>query len=149
MTSHQRVRVGACLSLSGAFARFGAQAARGLETWQSLDGAADLVVEDDRSDPGTLEAALRYVAPRCDVLLGPYSTRLMRAARRLAAREGGGPGHRDAVRCLPDQPARWRPAGARYGARPLDRRRTGAHPAEQDGRQLNDRAPIQVPVADG
>jgi ABC-type branched-subunit amino acid transport system substrate-binding protein len=84
----RRLRVGACLSLSGRYARFGRQAARGLDVWRSLDGAADLIVEDDRSDPRTLEAALPWVAARCDVLLGPYSTRLTRAAGRLAAGAG-------------------------------------------------------------
>lgn len=84
----RRVRVGACLSLTGRYARFGTQAARGLEAWRSLDGAADLIVEDDRSDPRSLESALRRVAPRCDVLLGPYSTQLMRTAGRVAADAG-------------------------------------------------------------
>jgi len=79
------LRVGACLSLSGKYARFGTQAARGLEAWQSLDGAAELIVEDDKSDPGTLETVLRRVAPQCDVLLGPYSTQLMRTAGRVSA----------------------------------------------------------------
>jgi hypothetical protein len=84
----RRVRVGACLSLTGRYARFGTQAARGLEAWRSLDGAADLIVEDDRSDPRSLESALRRVAPRCDVFLGPYSTQLMRTAGRMAADVG-------------------------------------------------------------
>jgi ABC-type branched-subunit amino acid transport system substrate-binding protein len=82
------LRVGACLSLSGRFARFGRQAARGLEAWRSLDGAVDLVVEDDRSDPATLEAMLPLVARRCDLLLGPYSTQLMRRAGRVASEAG-------------------------------------------------------------
>jgi ABC-type branched-subunit amino acid transport system substrate-binding protein len=83
-----RLRVGACLSLSGRYARFGRQAAWGLDVWRSLDGAADLIVEDDRSDPRTLEHALPRVAARCDVLLGPYSTRLTREAGRIAAGAG-------------------------------------------------------------
>lgn len=83
-----RLRVGACLSLSGRYARFGRQAAWGLEVWRSLDGAADLIVDDDRSDPRTLEHALPRVAARCDVLLGPYSTRLTREAGRMAAGAG-------------------------------------------------------------
>jgi len=82
------LRIGACLSLSGKFAQFGRQAAQGLETWRSLDGAADLVLEDDCSDRKTLEAALPGVAARCDILLGPYSTQLMRAAGRMAAEAG-------------------------------------------------------------
>ena len=86
MGSH--LRVGACLSLSGKFARFGRQAALGLEVWRSLDGDAELVIEDDESDRRTLEAALPDVAAKCDLLLGPYSTILMRAAGRIAADAG-------------------------------------------------------------
>jgi ABC-type branched-subunit amino acid transport system substrate-binding protein len=78
------LRIGACLSLSGRFAQFGRQAARGLEAWRSLDGTADIVIEDDHSDRRTLEAVLPGVAARCDILLGPYSTQLMRAAGRMA-----------------------------------------------------------------
>ena len=83
-----RLRVGACLSLSGRFAQFGRQAALGLEAWRSLDGNAELVIEDDRSDRQALEAALPSVAARCDVLLGPYSTVLARAAGRVASDSG-------------------------------------------------------------
>jgi hypothetical protein len=82
------LRIGACLSLSGKFAQFGRQAAQGLEAWRSLDGAADIVVEDDRSDRRTLESVLPGVAAHCDILLGPYSTQLMRAAGRMAADSG-------------------------------------------------------------
>jgi len=83
-----QLRIGACLSLSGKFARFGRQAALGLETWRLLDGAAELVIEDDASDRRTLELALPGVAARCDILLGPYSTVLMHAAVRVAADSG-------------------------------------------------------------
>jgi hypothetical protein len=83
------LRIGACLSLSGKFAQFGRQAARGLEAWRSLDGTADILVEDDHSDRRTLEAVLPGIAARCDILLGPYSTQLMRAAGRIAAESGG------------------------------------------------------------
>jgi Periplasmic binding protein len=83
-----QLRIGACLSLSGKFARFGRQAALGLEAWRSLDGSAELVIEDDASDRRTLEAALPDMAARCDILLGPYSTVLMRAAGRIAADSG-------------------------------------------------------------
>lgn len=82
------MRVGACLSLSGKFARFGRQAARGLETWRHLDGAAELVIEDDRSDRRALETSLRDVAARSDIMLGPYSTYLARAAGQIAAGSG-------------------------------------------------------------
>ena len=80
-----RLRIGACLSLSGRFAQFGRQAALGLEAWRSLDRTADVIVEDDKSDRRTLEALLPGVVARCDILLGPYSTILMRAAGRIAA----------------------------------------------------------------
>jgi len=83
-----QLRIGACLSLSGRFAQFGQQALRGLEAWHSLDGGAELLAENDRSDRRTLEAALPEVARRCDLLLGPYSTVLMRAAGRMAAEAG-------------------------------------------------------------
>lgn len=78
------LRVGTCLSLTGRFSRFGVQAAHGLEAWRLLDGAAEVVVEDDGSDPARVEACLRAVAGRCDLLLGPYSTQLMRVASRIA-----------------------------------------------------------------
>jgi hypothetical protein len=86
VTAH--LRIGACLSLTGKFARFGRQAAAGLEAWRSLTGHAELIIEDDRSDRHALAAALPGVAARCDLLLGPYSTVLMRAAGRLAAEYG-------------------------------------------------------------
>jgi hypothetical protein len=82
------LRIGACLSLSGRFAQFGRQAAQGLETWRALDGTADILIEDDGSDRRMLEAVLPGVAAHCDILLGPYSTQLMRAAGRMAAESG-------------------------------------------------------------
>ncbi|MGH3841643.1 MAG: ABC transporter substrate-binding protein [Pseudonocardiaceae bacterium] len=78
------LRVGACLSLTGRYSRFGGQAAAGLEAWRVLDGRAELVVRDDGSDPARVEACLRALADSCDLLLGPYSTQLMRAASRVA-----------------------------------------------------------------
>lgn len=83
-----RLRVGACLSLSGRFAPFGRQAARGLEVWASLDGAADVLIKDDASEVRQLQALLPDVAANCDLLLGPYSTVLMRAAGDIAAETG-------------------------------------------------------------
>jgi ABC-type branched-subunit amino acid transport system substrate-binding protein len=79
------LRLGACLSLSGAYARFGAQAASGLEAWRSLGSDVEVVVEDDRSDPVRLARAIRELAPRCDLMLGPYSTGLVRAAAGVVA----------------------------------------------------------------
>jgi ABC-type branched-subunit amino acid transport system substrate-binding protein len=82
------LRIGACLSLTGKFGKFGQQAAHGLAAWRSMGAPVDLVIEDDRSDRGMLEAALPGLANRCDLLLGPYSTALMRTAGRLAADHG-------------------------------------------------------------
>jgi hypothetical protein len=57
--------------------------------WRELeDGRVTLTVADDRSDPRVLAAALPGVARGCDLLLGPYSTGLMRVAGRLAAERG-------------------------------------------------------------
>ncbi len=76
-----RLRFGACLSLTGRYGRFGRQAANGLMAWQRLVGADVAVeIEDDESDPETFVPRLARVASRCDLLLGPYSTELMRAA---------------------------------------------------------------------
>ena len=82
------LRIGACLSLTGKFGKFGQQAAQGLAAWRSLGAPVDLVIEDDRSDRGTVEATLPGLASRCDLLLGPYSTALMRTAGKLAADQG-------------------------------------------------------------
>jgi branched-chain amino acid transport system substrate-binding protein len=75
------LRLGACLSLTGRYGRFGRQAAHGLKVWQQLAGDdVEIEVEDDGSDPEAFAARFRRVASRCDVLLGPYSTQLMREA---------------------------------------------------------------------
>lgn len=79
--------VGACLSLSGRYAKFGRQCGLGLRTWRNLTSDVELVVEDDQSDPRTLEIALPRLARRCDLLLGTYSTHLMRTAGRLAVEQ--------------------------------------------------------------
>jgi branched-chain amino acid transport system substrate-binding protein len=83
-----RIRVGACLSLSGRYERFGSQAARALDVWRELDGQADLVIEDDQSDPRVLEKTLPRLADESDVLLSPYSTQLVRAAAAMASAHG-------------------------------------------------------------
>lgn len=80
----RRWRLGACLSLTGKYARFGSQAAHALRAWHALDGGAEILVEDDGSDPARVASILRALAGRCEVLLGPYSTQLMRAASRVA-----------------------------------------------------------------
>ncbi len=78
------LRLGASLSLTGRHARFGRQAAAALDLWRTWDDAADLIIEDDRSDPREAAAILERIATCCDVLLGPYSTQLMRAAGDVA-----------------------------------------------------------------
>ncbi len=81
-----RLRLGMCLSLSGRYARFGRQAANGLKTWRALCGRdVHLSVEDDGSDPARVGDAIRRAAGSCDLLLGPYSTQLMREAGRAMA----------------------------------------------------------------
>jgi ABC-type branched-subunit amino acid transport system substrate-binding protein len=82
------LRIGACLSLTGKFGKFGQQAAHGLAAWRSMGAPVELVIEDDRSDHRTVEATLPWLARRCDLLLGPYSTALMRTAGKLAADQG-------------------------------------------------------------
>lgn len=83
-----RLRVGACLSLTGRFERFGRQAALGLGLWSELDAAVELVIEDDRSDVRVLEERFPGVLASCDVVLGPYSTWLTRKAGDIAAESG-------------------------------------------------------------
>ncbi|WP_406311323.1 ABC transporter substrate-binding protein [Streptosporangium sp. NBC_01639] len=80
--------IGVCLSLSGKHARFGTQARLGLEIWHASNSTLDLVVADDQSDPVVLQASLRRLSDRCDILLGPYSTQLMRKAGNIAAELG-------------------------------------------------------------
>src|SRR5215469_5484856 len=79
-----RLRVGACLSLTGKYSRFGRQASHALEVWRDLDRDAELVLEDDGSDRVRLTDRLAGIADRCDLLLGPYSSQLTRAAARMA-----------------------------------------------------------------
>jgi ABC-type branched-subunit amino acid transport system substrate-binding protein len=83
-----RLRLGACLSLTGKFARFGHQAAAALRVWQSMEGNIDLAIEDDESDPRIVKRLLSWIADRSDVLLGPYATNLTRAASNVAADNG-------------------------------------------------------------
>jgi ABC-type branched-subunit amino acid transport system substrate-binding protein len=79
------LRLGAVLSLTGRFARFGVQAAHGLECWRELTDGVEVVIEDDRGDPATVRRQLDTVSRQCNLLLGPYSTILMRAAAEAAA----------------------------------------------------------------
>jgi len=82
-----RLRAGACLSLTGRFAPFGQQAANGLRLWADTYGA-DLTIVNDDSDPQVLTQHLPAVANEVDLLFGPYSTVLMRAAVPIAESTG-------------------------------------------------------------
>ena len=54
------------------------------KVWRELAGGdVELEIDDDGSDPGRLGEALTRVAGRSDLLLGPYSTLLMREAGRV------------------------------------------------------------------
>jgi ABC-type branched-subunit amino acid transport system substrate-binding protein len=86
----RRVRLGACLSLTGRYGRFGRQAANGLAAWRRLAGGdVDLELEDDASDLEQFAARFQQVAARCDLVLGPYSTQLMRQAAEAMSEIGG------------------------------------------------------------
>jgi hypothetical protein len=56
--------------------------------WAAADGGVGLRIEDDASDVRMLQAVLPGVAAHSDLLLGPYSTVLMRAAGDMAAEAG-------------------------------------------------------------
>jgi ABC-type branched-subunit amino acid transport system substrate-binding protein len=75
------------LSLSGRFARFGTEAANGLRLWAEEAGT-ELTIVDDRSDPDELRRRLSSIALEVDLLFGPYSTVLTRAAVPIAERSG-------------------------------------------------------------
>lgn len=81
------LRAGACLSLTGRFAQFGRQAADGLRLAADEFGL-DLAVLDDRSDPAVITELLPDLAARTDLLFGPYSTVLIRAAVPVARQSG-------------------------------------------------------------
>lgn len=78
---------GACLSLTGRFALFGTQAANGLRLWADTSGV-QLTIVDDASEPAVLTERLTELAPAVDVLLGPYSTLLMKSAVPVAEQAG-------------------------------------------------------------
>ncbi|MBO0838829.1 MAG: hypothetical protein J2P28_25385, partial [Actinobacteria bacterium] len=80
--------MGACLSLSGRYAPFGRQAAAGLEAWRRLREGVELLIVDDGSEPARVRAGLRELSTRSDLLLGPYSTLLARAAAEEAGELG-------------------------------------------------------------
>lgn len=83
------MRLGACLSLTGRYARFGRQAAAGLRAWRAASRVdVDLRVDDDASEPGQVAGCLLQLASHCDLVLGPYSSQLMRAAAKVLPEAG-------------------------------------------------------------
>jgi ABC-type branched-subunit amino acid transport system substrate-binding protein len=78
---------GACLSLTGRFAPFGRQAADGLRLWAE-QSSLDLTIVDDESEAEVLTERLPAVAASTDLLFGPYSTVLLRAALPIADAAG-------------------------------------------------------------
>ena len=81
-----RLRVGACLSLTGRFGRFGRQAAHGLMAWQLLtDAEVEFQIEDDGSDPDQFSARIRSCGVSQRPASGPYWTQLMREAGQAIA----------------------------------------------------------------
>jgi ABC-type branched-subunit amino acid transport system substrate-binding protein len=83
------MRLGACLSLTGRYARFGQQAAAGLRAWRAASGLdVELRVDDDASEPGHVAGCMLQLASSCDVVLGPYSSQLMRAAAKVLPEAG-------------------------------------------------------------
>lgn len=80
-----RLKLGAALSLRGSYGRFGTAAALGLKAWASTRPEVTIAVEDDESDPRLVRPALRRLWQSCDLLLGPYSTQLMREAGAFAS----------------------------------------------------------------
>ncbi len=65
---------------------FGRQAAAGLRAWADVRGVA-LRIEDDRSLPGESARLAVALAPRCDLMFGPYGSGCGRAvAEAMAAR---------------------------------------------------------------
>jgi hypothetical protein len=78
------VRVAVAPALSGRYAFAGRPAAEALSAWASWAGV-DLEVVDGTSDPAAAARATRALAPRCDLLLGPYGSGHVRAAARALA----------------------------------------------------------------
>jgi hypothetical protein len=80
------IRAAAALALSGRYSGPGRQAAAGLTAWAARAGAR-LTIEDDRSDPARSAALTLELAPRADLLFGPYGSGPARAvAEALAGR---------------------------------------------------------------
>ncbi len=51
-------RIGAVLSVTGRFARFGNQAARGLRVWSAMTDGAEVIITDDGGDPARVAPAM-------------------------------------------------------------------------------------------
>ena len=81
-----RARAAAALALSGRYAFGGRQAAQGLQAWAHHTGVR-LTIVDATSDPARTARCVGTLAPRHDLLFGPYASGPMRAVQRLLAGE--------------------------------------------------------------
>src|SRR6266511_2180308 len=109
------------LDRSGPFALQGAQAAAGLEHWADEAGVRLVAVDDRGSRAAAIEAYATWVQQGVELLLGPYSSGLVRAvapavcgAGRLLWNHGGSAD--DLARpglASPPAPACWPPAASR------------------------------------
>jgi ABC-type branched-subunit amino acid transport system substrate-binding protein len=75
------------LGLTGPFRRQGADAARGVQLWAQAAGVGLTLADDRGAKQAAAEAYAAWVG-RVDLLLGPYSSGLVRAVAPLAARAG-------------------------------------------------------------
>jgi ABC-type branched-subunit amino acid transport system substrate-binding protein len=75
------------LSLTGPFARQGTEAAEGVRLWADTAGVA-LTLVDDAGSAATAAEAYRHWVDSIDLLLGPYSSGLVRAIAPLASDAG-------------------------------------------------------------
>jgi ABC-type branched-subunit amino acid transport system substrate-binding protein len=78
------VRVAAAPALTGRYAFAGRPVADALAGWAAAAGA-EVEIVDGTSDPVTAAGATRALAPRCDLLLGPYGSGHVREAARAMA----------------------------------------------------------------
>jgi len=75
------------LSLTGPFARQGTEAAEGVRLWAETAGVR-LTLVDDAGSAATAEKAYAQWVDSIDLLLGPYSSGLVRAIAPLVADAG-------------------------------------------------------------
>ncbi len=76
------------LSLTGPFARQGAEAAQGMELWAEEAGVRLTVVDDGGLRSAALQAYTAWLDQGVDLLLGPYASGLVRAVAPLVCDAG-------------------------------------------------------------